>query len=75
MIVLPSWYGDLQKKLKKIVEETALKNDINYHLVGDSNTIDRAVSNICNSLNYISECRHPLQPRIAEEPKKKKRKK
>jgi len=64
IIILPKWYTELTEKINETIKNTAVKNNINLNLVGDSLAIDNAIQNICNTMMYIGECEHPLQTKV-----------
>lgn len=65
MIALPKWYGKLEEKIKRLVKETAIENDIDLTLTEDSIAIDDCIKGICSRLFYLSDYEHPLHPKQA----------
>lgn len=54
MMILPSWYSTLEKKLKEIVKDFAIDNDIDLTFVEDSISIADSIDNICMAFVRIS---------------------
>lgn len=84
MIVLPGWVFETEKKLRKIINDVAIKHGIDIYLVQDSKRIDNAVETIARWMHTLSEFSHPMDldpkeikemEKAADEPEKKQKRK
>jgi len=64
VILLPEWYGKVEEKLDKVINEIAEELNLNLIFIWDSKSIENGKSTILNTLVRISE---KTKPEFTEE--------